>query len=32
VEWYLVTLYQAGFQSVEIINGRLGFVTFYCKK
>lgn len=32
VRWYINTLYEIGFQSVEIINARYGFVTFLCKK
>lgn len=32
IEWYIITLYQVGFKSVEVINSRLGFVTFYCQK
>jgi len=32
VEWYLQTLGDIGFKSIQIINSRLGFVTFYCNK
>ena len=31
-KWYLDTLHKVGFQSVEIINARYGFVTFLCHK
>lgn len=30
--WYIQQLSQLGFRSIEIINSRLGFVTFYCIK
>ena len=32
VEWYLDTLQEIGFKNIQIINGRLGFVTFYTEK
>jgi len=31
VDWYIKTLKETGF-SVEVINSRFGFVTFYCEK
>ena len=32
VEWYIDTLKEVGFKNIQIINARLGFVTFYCEK
>jgi SAM-dependent methyltransferase len=32
VEWYIDTLKEIGFKNVQIINSRLGFVTFYAEK
>ena len=32
VDWYIDTLNQIGFKHTQIINSRLGFVTFYCEK
>lgn len=32
IEWYMQTLKEIGFKSVQIINSRFGFVTFYCEK
>jgi SAM-dependent methyltransferase len=32
IDWYLDTLKEVGFNNVQIINSRLGFVTFYCEK
>lgn len=31
-EWYIQQLGRLGFRSIEIVNSRLGFVTFYCVK
>lgn len=31
-EWYINTLKEVGFKNIQIINARLGFVTFYCEK
>jgi hypothetical protein len=30
-EWYLTHLEKVGFQRVEILNARYGFVTYLCK-
>lgn len=32
IEWYLETFTKVGFKNVQIINSRLGFVTFYMEK
>lgn len=32
VQWYLDTLKEVGFEDVQIINSKYGFVTFYCEK
>lgn len=32
VSWYVAHLEKIGFTSIEIINSKLGFVTFLCKK
>lgn len=32
VEWYVNTLKEVGFKSIQIINAKLGFVTFYAEK
>lgn len=32
VEWYLDSLKEVGFKNIQIINSRLGFVTFYATK
>jgi SAM-dependent methyltransferase len=32
VEWYLDILQEIGFRNIQIINGRLGFITFYAEK
>jgi hypothetical protein len=32
VDWYIETLKEIGFKNVQIINSRLGFVTFYAEK
>ena len=32
VQWYLDTLKEVGFDEVQIINSKYGFVTFYCEK
>lgn len=32
VDWYIDTLNEVGFKNVQIINARLGFVTFYGEK
>jgi cyclopropane fatty-acyl-phospholipid synthase-like methyltransferase len=31
-DWYLDTLSSVGFKNIQIINGNLGFVTFYAEK
>jgi SAM-dependent methyltransferase len=32
VDWYTDTLKEIGFKNIQIINAKLGFVTFYCEK
>ena len=32
VQWYMDTLREVGFNDVQIINSKYGFVTFYCEK
>ena len=32
IQWYLDTLSDVGFEEVQIINSKYGFVTFYCEK
>ena len=32
IEWYMETLKEVGFTSIQIINSKYGFVTFYCEK
>ena len=32
VEWYMDTLIEVGFKNVQILNARVGFVTFYATK
>jgi cyclopropane fatty-acyl-phospholipid synthase-like methyltransferase len=32
VDWYMKTLESIGFKNIQIINSRLGFVTFYAEK
>ena len=32
IDWYLDTLQEIGFKNIQIINGRLGFITFYAEK
>lgn len=32
IDWYLDTLKEIGFNNVQIINSKYGFVTFYCEK
>jgi SAM-dependent methyltransferase len=31
-EWYTDTLKDVGFKNIQVINAKLGFVTFYCEK
>ena len=31
-QWYIETLQEVGFINIQIINSRLGFVSFYCEK
>jgi tRNA (cmo5U34)-methyltransferase len=31
-DWYIETLKDIGFKNIQIINAKLGFVTFYCEK
>ena len=32
IDWYLDTMKEVGFNNVQIINSKYGFVTFYCEK
>ena len=32
VDWYMNTLKEVGFKNIQIINAKLGFVTFYAEK
>lgn len=32
VEWYMDNLKEIGFNNIQILNSRYGFVTFYCEK
>jgi len=32
VEWYMNTLKEVGFKNIQIINAKLGFITFYAEK
>ena len=32
IDWYLDTLKEVGFNNVQIIHSKYGFVTFYCEK
>lgn len=32
VDWYMDTLKEVGFKNIQIINAKLGFVTFYAEK